>query len=86
MDKEEITAEAIRLGTFPISIVRDEDCCTLFTPRHPVTRARKADVEVIERTLAIDEMVERAVAGATREELRYPVRAASPPRVRTSLA
>ena len=35
MDKEEITAEAQRLGTYPISIIPDQDCCTLFTPRHP---------------------------------------------------
>ncbi len=57
MDKEEITAEAARLGTYPISIVPDEDCCTLFTPRHPVTRARAAEIEAAERTLPIDEMV-----------------------------
>ena len=40
MDKEEITAEAQRLGTYPISIMPDQDCCTLFTPRHPATKAR----------------------------------------------
>ena len=72
MDKEEITAEAERLGTYAISIVPDEDCCTLFTPRHPVTRARAAEIEAAERTLPIDEMVRRAVAEAVVEELRYP--------------
>src|SRR5206468_12574324 len=40
MDKDEISAEAERIGTFPISIIPDQDCCTLFTPRHPATRAR----------------------------------------------
>ena len=40
MDKDEITAEAQRLGTYPISIIPDQDCCTLFTPRHPATKAR----------------------------------------------
>ena len=45
MDKDEITAEAQRLGTYPISIIPDQDCCTLFTPRHPVTRAPRGDVE-----------------------------------------
>ena len=45
MDKDEITAEAQRLGTYPISIIPDQDCCTLFTPRHPVTRARRGDVD-----------------------------------------
>ena len=72
MDKEEITAEATRLGTYAISIVPDEDCCTLFTPRHPVTRARAAEIEAAERTLPIDEMVRRAVAEAVVEELSYP--------------
>ena len=33
MDKDEITAEAQRLGTYPISIIPDQDCCTLFTPQ-----------------------------------------------------
>ena len=40
MDKDEITAEAQRIGTYPISIIPDQDCCTLFTPRNPQTRAR----------------------------------------------
>ena len=38
MDKDEIIAEAQRLGTYPISIIPDQDCCTLFTPRIPLTR------------------------------------------------
>src|SRR5215831_2967477 len=50
MDKEEITAEAQRLGTYPVSIIPDQDCCTLFTPRHPATKARSADVEAAEAT------------------------------------
>jgi thiamine biosynthesis protein ThiI len=72
MDKEEISAEAERLGTYPISIVRDEDCCTLFTPRHPLTRARLRDVEAVEQALPIAEMVDEAVGGATVERFSYP--------------
>ena len=72
MDKEEITAEAIRLGTFTTSIIQDEDCCTLFTPRHPVTRARLGDAAFVERSLPIAEMVEAAIAGVVLEQLRYP--------------
>jgi thiamine biosynthesis protein ThiI len=72
MDKDEITAEAERLGSYPISIVPDEDCCTLFTPRHPATRARPADVAAAERTLSIETMVETAVANAVVEDFRYP--------------
>jgi thiamine biosynthesis protein ThiI len=71
-DKDEITAEAERLGTYPISIIPDQDCCTLFTPRHPATKARVADVEHAEAGLPIDEIVTRAVEGAVTEEFHYP--------------
>jgi thiamine biosynthesis protein ThiI len=71
-DKDEITAEAQRLGTFPISIIPDQDCCTLFTPRHPVTRAKKADVAAAESTLPIDEIVAEAASAAAVEEFQFP--------------
>jgi tRNA uracil 4-sulfurtransferase len=73
MDKEEIVAEAERLGTYPISIIPDQDCCTLFTPRHPATRARAADVERAEARLPIDEIVEKAVTAAEVEDFVFPV-------------
>jgi len=72
-DKEEITAEAQRLGTYPVSIIPDQDCCTLFTPRHPATKARPLDVERAEATLAIDEIVARAVSETATEEYVFPV-------------
>ena len=72
MDKEEITLEAQRLGTYPISIIPDQDCCTLFTPRHPATRARKGDVEHAEASLPMEEMIERAIAGAALEDCTFP--------------
>jgi thiamine biosynthesis protein ThiI len=72
MDKDEITAEAQRLGTYSISIIPDQDCCTLFTPRHPATKAREADVERAEATLPVDEIVERAVAAAVVEDFEFP--------------
>ena len=73
MDKDEITVEAQRLGTYPISIVQDEDCCQLFTPRHPATKSRPREVEAAERALPIDEIVGRAVADVVVEEFRFPV-------------
>ena len=73
MDKDEITAEAQRLGTYPISIIPDQDCCTLFTPRHPATKARGVDVERAESALPIQEIVDSAVAAATVEEFHFPV-------------
>ncbi len=75
MDKEEITAEAIKIGSYPISIIPDQDCCTLFTPRNPQTRSRLADIERAEAALPIDELVERAVAEAVVEDFKYPASA-----------
>jgi thiamine biosynthesis protein ThiI len=73
MDKDEITREAERIGTFPISIIPDQDCCTLFTPRHPATRARATDVARAEQALAIEEMVSAAVASVAVEDFRFPM-------------
>jgi tRNA uracil 4-sulfurtransferase len=73
MDKDEITAEAERIGTYPISIIPDQDCCTLFTPRHPATRARSHDADRAEAALPIEELVAAAVAAADVVELKYPV-------------
>jgi tRNA uracil 4-sulfurtransferase len=77
MDKEEIVEQAGRLGTFEISIVPDQDCCQLFTPKHPATRATRVAVEAAESRLPIDEMVTQAVEQAVVEQFRYP---SSPPR------
>jgi thiamine biosynthesis protein ThiI len=73
MDKDEITAEAERIGTYPISIIPDQDCCTLFTPRHPSTRARLHEVDGAEAALPIEELVAAAVAATDVVELKYPV-------------
>jgi thiamine biosynthesis protein ThiI len=75
MDKEEIMAEARTLGTYPISIIPDQDCCTLFTPRNPLTRARLEVVEAAERALPVEEIVERAAADALVEQFEFPASA-----------
>jgi len=75
MDKEEIMAEARTIGSYPISIVPDQDCCTLFTPRNPQTRGRLANIEAAERALPIDELVAGAVAGAVVEVFEFPASA-----------
>jgi thiamine biosynthesis protein ThiI len=72
MDKEEIVAEARRLGTYEISIIPDQDCCQLFTPPHPATRARPVDVDAAESGFPIEEMVESAVAAVEWEEFLFP--------------
>ncbi len=71
-DKNEISDEAIALGTYPISIIPDQDCCQLFTPRHPATKARRGEIEAAERGLPVDELVARAVEAAEREDFSFP--------------
>ena len=73
MDKDEIVAEAQQLGTFPISIIPDQDCCQLFTPRHPATRARQEDIAAAEQMLPIAEMIAAAVTSTAVEEFRFPM-------------
>ena len=73
MDKEEIMTEARRIGSYPISIIPDQDCCTLFTPKNPLTRGRLAQVEGAERALPIETLVEGAVATAAVEYFEFPV-------------
>ena len=73
MDKDEITEQAVRLGTYSISIIPDQDCCQLFTPRHPATRARREEIEHAESALPVAEMVDAAVAAAVVEEFRFPI-------------
>jgi thiamine biosynthesis protein ThiI len=77
MDKEEITAEAERLGTYPISIIPDQDCCTLFTPAHPATKARAVEVEAAEASLPVREMVESAARAAVVEQFEFPLKPVS---------
>ena len=73
LSKEDITLDARALGTYPISILPDEDCCTLFTPRHPLTRAKRHQVAAAECHLPIQEMVEAAAADPVIEEVEWPV-------------
>jgi tRNA uracil 4-sulfurtransferase len=77
MDKEEIVEQAGRLGSFEISIVPDQDCCQLFTPKHPATRATRPAVEEAESCLPIEEMVKEAVEQAQLEQFHYPLPAGS---------
>jgi len=72
MDKDEIIAEAQRIGSYPISIIPDQDCCTLFTPRNPQTRARLAEIDAAEQALPIEELVGRAVQEAAVEVFEFP--------------
>ena len=62
LDKEEIVQIARKIGTFETSILPFEDCCTVFTPKHPKTRPELAKVEEEENKLSFDELVEEALS------------------------
>jgi thiamine biosynthesis protein ThiI len=59
-DKEDIIKIAREIDTFETSILPYEDCCTVFTPRHPKTRPELAKVEAEEAKLEVDALVEEA--------------------------
>ena len=69
MDKEEIVTLARRIGTFETSILPYEDCCTVFTPKHPRTHPKLKDVEAAEAALDIEALVDEAVRGIERIRL-----------------
>ena len=60
LDKEEIISTAIEIGTHDISVLPYEDCCVLFSPRHPVLRAKVEEVQKLYESLEIDELITEA--------------------------
>ena len=72
MDKQEIIDHARRIGTFETSSIPDQDCCQLFVPKHPATKARLVDVEAAESTLDIAALTQMGIAEAAVEEFKFP--------------
>ena len=73
-DKEEITNEAKRIETYDISIIPDQDCCTLFTPKSPATKAKRADVEDAENQLPLAKMIDTAIELTERRDFVFPLK------------
>ena len=63
LDKAEIVKLSRRIGTFDTSILPYEDCCTVFTPRHPKTRPHTEEIERAEAALDVDALVREALDG-----------------------
>jgi thiamine biosynthesis protein ThiI len=61
MDKLEITQQAQALGSFETSIEPDQDCCTLFVPKHPQTRCHLPHILQIEQDLDIPGLVQQSL-------------------------
>ena len=71
MDKEEIITIARKIGTFDTSILPYEDCCTVFTPRHPRTRPQVSEVEAAESALDVETLVQEAIQDIERISLDH---------------
>ncbi len=71
MDKEEIVTIARKIGTLETSILPYEDCCTVFTPKHPKTKPTLGQVLYAERELDRQALIERALAGVEKVKVAY---------------
>ena len=71
MDKTEITDIARKIDTYETSILPYEDCCTVFTPKHPKTKPVLAQVEAEEQKLDVEGLIARAIANTEKTQIRY---------------
>ena len=70
-NKNDIVDAARQIGTYPVSIIPDQDCCSLFVPRHPVTKGSAKVVERLEASLPVDELVKQTVEQAETRRFTY---------------
>lgn len=71
MDKEEIVTIARKIGTLETSILPYEDCCTVFTPRHPKTKPTLGQVLHAERNLDREALIQRALKSTEKVTVKY---------------
>ena len=72
MDKQEIIDQSRRIGTFEISSIPDQDCCQLFVPKHPATKARFSEVAEDETKFDVQELLRYGLENAVEEEFIFP--------------
>jgi thiamine biosynthesis protein ThiI len=72
MDKQEIIDQARSIGTFDLSAVPDQDCCQLFVPAHPATKAALRDVKAAEAALDVDGLTQLGAGAAEVAEFTFP--------------
>jgi thiamine biosynthesis protein ThiI len=71
MDKTEIIEVARKIDTFDTSVLPYEDCCTVFTPRHPKVRPVLADVEKAQNSFDFEPLIQKAVEGTELKTFNY---------------
>jgi thiamine biosynthesis protein ThiI len=72
MDKDEITQQAQQIGSYDVSVIPDQDCCSMFTPRQVATHTTHHELELAERPLDLDRLTAQARAAAHSLELSFP--------------
>ena len=71
-NKNEIIDVSQEIGTYPVSILPDQDCCTLFVPKHPVIHGNVKTVNKLEAALPVDDMVASALEQVELREFSFP--------------
>ena len=71
MDKIEITELSRKIGTFETSILPYEDCCTVFSPKHPRTKPHLDDILKAESAFDFDSMIDKAISETTVKRYKY---------------
>jgi len=71
MDKEEIVTIARKIGTLDTSILPYEDCCTVFTPKHPKTKPTLGQVLNAEKMLDREALIAEALASVEKITVKY---------------
>lgn len=72
MDKDEITQQAQQIGSYDISVIPDQDCCSMFLPRRVATHTTHHEIELAERPLDLERLVAQARSAARSLELSFP--------------
>src|SRR5574337_174735 len=72
MDKDEITQQAQQIGSYDVSIIPDQDCCSMFAPRQAATHTTHHEVELAERPLDLDRLTAHGQAAAHSLDLTFP--------------
>ena len=71
MDKTEIIEIAKKIDTFETSIIPEEDCCSVFAPKKPVTKPRLERIEASEKALDVEKLIEDAIANMEVEVIEF---------------
>ena len=73
-NKNEIIDRSRDIGTYPVSILPDQDCCSLFVPKHPVIHGDSRTVSRLEEMLPVEEMISETLGRVETKEFSFPER------------